>query len=114
MLSVIIKSTDHFILEILVIISFLNKGTKDLFDRKDSKDARRICPQQIWRIAQRELDQLNAVIKLESLRIPPGNFLEALKDNRKGQHSIRVNDQYRICFVWAGEGAADVEITYYH
>ena len=97
-----------------MIISFLNKGTEDIYNRRNTKDARHICPQQIWRVAQRKLDQLNAVIKLESLRIPPGNFLETLTDSRKGQHSIRINDQYRICFVWAGEGAADVEIIDYH
>ncbi|HAE37432.1 MAG TPA: plasmid maintenance system killer protein [Candidatus Riflebacteria bacterium] len=97
-----------------MIISFLNQGTENIYDRKDSKAARQICPQQIWRIAQRKLDQLNALIKLESLRIPPGNFLERLKGSRKGQHSIRINDQYRICFVWAGEGAVNVEIADYH
>ena len=70
--------------------------------------------QQIWRVAQRKLDQLNGVVSLESLKIPPGNLLEALKDDRKGQHSIRINDQFRVCFVWTDDGAEDVEITDYH
>jgi len=62
-----------------VIKSFFDKGTEDVFDRKRSKEARRSCPEQIWRVAQRKLDQLNAVVSLGSLRIPPGNELEALK-----------------------------------
>jgi proteic killer suppression protein len=97
-----------------VIKSFFDKGTEDVFDRKRSKEARRSCPEQIWRVAQRKLDQLNAVVSLGSLRIPPGNELEALKKDRMGQHSIRVNDQFRICFVWTEEGPERVEITDYH
>jgi len=97
-----------------VIKSFFDKGTEDVFDRKRSKEARRSCPEQIWRVAQRKLDQLNAVVSLGSLRIPPGNELEVLKKDRMGQHSIRVNDQFRICFVWTEEGPERVEITDYH
>jgi len=97
-----------------VIKSFFDKGTEDVFDRKRSKEARRSCPEQVWRVAQRKLDQLNAVVSLGSLRIPPGNELEALKKDRMGQHSIRVNDQFRICFVWTEEGPERVEITDYH
>lgn len=97
-----------------MIKSFFDKGTEDIFNRKRSMDARRACPEQIWRVAQRKLDQLNAVISLGSLRIPPGNELEALKKERIGQHSIRINDQFRVCFVWAEEGPARVEITDYH
>ncbi len=59
-------------------------------------------------------DQLNAAVSLGSLRIPPGNHLEALGKDRPGQHSIRINDQYRICFVWTAEGPSRVEITDYH
>lgn len=91
-----------------MIKSFRNKGTEDIFDRKNTRDARRICPQQIWQVAQRKLDQLNGVVSLESLKIPPENFLEALKDDRKGQHSIRINDRFRVCFVWTDDGAEDV------
>jgi proteic killer suppression protein len=57
---------------------------------------------------------LNAAPTLESLRVPPGNRLEALKGDRQGQHSIRVNDQFRVCFVWTAAGPAEVEVTDYH
>lgn len=97
-----------------MIKSFRDRGTEDIFDRKNSIEARRTCPQQIWNVAWRKLDQLNAVISLDSLKIPPGNALEALKDDRKGQHSIRINDQFRICFVWTDDGAENVEIVDYH
>jgi proteic killer suppression protein len=97
-----------------LIKSFHDRGTEDIFDRKNTRDARQTCLPQIWRIAQRKLDQLNGVVSLDSLKIPPGNFLEPLKDDRKGQHSIRINDQFRVCFVWADDGAESVEITDYH
>ncbi|OIP25619.1 plasmid maintenance system killer protein [bacterium CG2_30_54_10] len=96
-----------------MIKSFHDKGTEDIFDRKNTKEARHICPQQIWRVAQRKLDQINGVVSLESLKIPPGNFLEALKADRIGQHSIRINDKFRISFVWTDDGAENVEITDY-
>ena len=97
-----------------MIKSFSDKGTEDIFNRKRSKEARRACPEQILRVAQRKLDQLNAVVSLGSLRIPPGNELEALKKERIGQHSIRINDQFRVCFVWTEEGPERVEISDYH
>lgn len=68
----------------------------------------------IERVARRKLLQLNATTELAALRIPPGNRLEALKGERKGQHSIRVNDQWRVCFVWRADGAHQVEIVGYH
>lgn len=68
----------------------------------------------IERVARRKLLQLHAATELNSLRIPPGNLLEALKGSRKGQHSIRINDQWRICFVWHDDGAYRVEIVDYH
>ena len=68
----------------------------------------------IERVARRKLLQIQAATVLDSLRIPPGNQLEALKADRKGQHSIRVNDQWRICFVWKADGAYRVEIVDYH
>lgn len=68
----------------------------------------------IERVARRKLLQIHAATELASLRIPPGNQLEVLKVGRKGQHSIRVNDQWRICFVWKSDGAQDVEIVVYH
>ena len=97
-----------------MIKSFRDSGTEDIFDRKNTREARQTCPAQIWRVAQRKLDQLNGVVLLDSLKIPPGNFLEPLKDDRKGQHSIRINDQFRVCFVWTDDGAENVEITDYH
>jgi proteic killer suppression protein len=68
----------------------------------------------IERVARRKLLQLNAAGELRSLSIPPGNRLEPLKGNRKGQHSIRINDQWRICFVWRLDGVYNVEIVDYH
>jgi proteic killer suppression protein len=94
--------------------SFYDQGTEDVFTRRRSKAARRMCTEQLWRVAQRKLDQLNAVVSLGPLRVPPGNRLEALRGGRQGQHSIRINDQYRICFVRTDEGPERVEITDYH
>lgn len=97
-----------------MIVSFKDKGTEDVFDGNDSKDARKTCPINLWNVAQRKLDQLNAAISLDDMKVPPGNRLEALKAERKGQYSIRINDQYRICFVWKTEGACEIEIVDYH
>jgi len=97
-----------------VIQSFKNKATEDIFNGKSTKAARKICPKNIWNIAFRKLDQLDSVLTLDELRVPPGNRLEALSRERKGQHSIRINDQYRICFKWTETGPIDVEITDYH
>ena len=66
------------------------------------------------RVAQRKLRQLDIATELRDLASPPGNRLEALRSNREGQHSIRINDQWRICFVWRGGDAYDVEIVDYH
>jgi len=68
----------------------------------------------IERAALRKLTQLSVSSRLEDLRIPPGNRLERLRGDRSGQHSIRINDQWRVCFVWADDGAHDVEIVDYH
>jgi len=97
-----------------VIKSFFDQGTEDIFDRRGSMEARRVCSKNIWPVAQRKLDQLNAVVSLNSLRLPPGNRHESLKRDRLGQHSIRINDQFRVCFVWTEEGPEQVEITDYH
>jgi len=97
-----------------MIQSFKNKATENIFNGKYTKAARKICPKNIWNIAFRKLDQLDSVLTLDELRAPPGNRLEALSRERKGQHSIRINDQYRICFKWTETGPADVEITDYH
>ena len=71
-------------------------------------------PPDLVRVARRKLRYLDAALDLRDLRLPPGNFLEALSGNRKGQHSIRINDQFRICFRWTPQGPADVEIIDYH
>lgn len=68
----------------------------------------------IERVARRKLQMLNAATKLESLKVPPGNRLEALSGDREGQHSIRINDQWRVYFVWSEDGAGRVEIVDYH
>lgn len=97
-----------------MIRCFKNAGTEDIFNGRDTKAARRICPQSIWRVAARKLDLVDSVTTLNDLRSPPGNQLEALKGDRKGQYSIRINDQYRICFVWTDTGPDGVEIADYH
>ena len=97
-----------------MIQSFKDIGTEDIFNGKNSKDARKICPTSLWKVAARKLDQLDSVKALPELRIPPGNQFEALSGNRKGQHSIRINAQYRICFKWTDLGPEEVEIVDYH
>jgi len=92
-----------------MIKSFNNKDTEKLFNDLDVKNFRSIS-----RVARIKLEVLNASVSLNSLRIPPGNRLEQLKGNRKNQHSIRINDQWRICFIWKEENAHDVEIVDYH
>lgn len=97
-----------------MIVSFKDKATEDIFNGKTSRIARKTCPQSIWKVAARKLDQLDSVESLDELKIPPGNRLEPLSGNRKGQYSIRVNDQFRICFRWGESGPEKVEITDYH
>ena len=97
-----------------MIRSFKNKATEDIFNGINSKVARNTCPQSLWQIAYRKLDQLDSVENLYDLRIPPGNRLEPLKGNREGQYSVRINEQYRICFVWTEIGPSEVEIVDYH
>lgn len=97
-----------------MIITFRNQGTGDVFDGVDSSDARRLCPPNVVRRARAKLFLLDDAEALEDLRAPPGNHLEALKGSRQGQYSIRVNDQYRICFRWDHRGPVDVEIVDYH
>ncbi len=97
-----------------MIVSFANQATEDIFDGKRSKQASKICPASLRKIAIRKLDQLNQAELLTDLRSPPGNRLEKLKGDRAGQHSIRINDQYRVCFRWTNKGPAEVEVTDYH
>jgi proteic killer suppression protein len=93
-----------------VIASFRDADTKMLWETGRS---RRI-PANLRRIALRKLMILNAALELENLRVPPNNRLEELTKDRKGQHSIRINDQYRVCFVWNAGNAQVVEVTDYH
>jgi proteic killer suppression protein len=97
-----------------MIISFKSKATEDIFNGKATKAALRAWPKKIWNRATRKLDQLDSVLTLDELRVPPGNRLETLSGDRKGQFSIRINDQLRICFKWSESGPVDVEITDYH
>ncbi len=97
-----------------MIASFKNQATEDIFNGKNTKNARKLCPRSLWRVSARKLDQLDSVVKLEELKVPPGNRLESLSGNRKEEFSIRINDQYRICFKWSESGPFDVEITDYH
>lgn len=97
-----------------MIRSFADIGTEDLFNGRTTKAARRTCPEVLWSVARRKLDALDYAARLDDLRAPPGNRLEALKGDRKGEHSIRINDQYRICFRWTDAGAEDVIVEDYH
>jgi proteic killer suppression protein len=93
-----------------MIKTFRDNETEKIFNRLVSKK----LPQNIQHLARRKLVILDAAIELNTLRVPPGNRLEALKGNRKGQHSIRINEQWRICFRWKAGDAFDVEIADYH
>jgi toxin HigB-1 len=97
-----------------VIRTFATAATEDLFNGIDSRRAGMTCPSTWWGVVTRKLTQRNRVRDLRELSVPPGNRLEALKGNRKGQHSIRINDQYRVCFRWEDGYADDVEVTDYH
>ncbi len=92
-----------------MIRSFRCKDTQRLFN---DESCRRF--KNIERVARRKLEILDAAAKIEDLRSPPGNKLEALKHDRAGQHSIRINDQFRVCFRWENNEAWDVEIVDYH
>lgn len=92
-----------------MIRSFHDADTQQLFEARSQRRWSSISA-----VALRKLDQIEASLNLSDLRIPPGNRLEALKGTRSGQHSIRINDQYRICFIWKRDGAHEVEITDYH
>jgi proteic killer suppression protein len=97
-----------------MIRTFADSGSEDLFNGKNSTGARRTCPRSLWNVAYRKLDQLDSATEISDLRIPPGNRLEALKGDRQGQHGIRINERYRICFKWTDAGPEDVEIVDYH
>lgn len=96
------------------IRNFKNKGAEDINYGRASKEASRILPKDLHRKAQIKLARLGAVTSMQDLRNIRGNRFEALKGDRKGQYSIRINEQYRICFRWENENALDVEIMDYH
>ena len=93
----------------MVIVSFADKETEHL---ASGRRVRRLAS--VESVARRKLRQLEIAGRLDDLRVPPGNRLEALKGDRKGQMSIRINDQWRLCFRWTEAGPADVEIVDYH
>ncbi len=92
-----------------MIVDFKDDETRSVFTTGRSKRFGNIA-----RVAARRLGQIDFATSLDDLREPPGNRLEALKGDRKGQHSIRINDLFRVCFVWTGDDASGVEITDYH
>ncbi|MFO1117852.1 MAG: type II toxin-antitoxin system RelE/ParE family toxin [Beijerinckiaceae bacterium] len=94
----------------MAIRSFRDRATEAFFATGRTKAGW----QSLAAVAGRKLDMLDAALSLDDLKSPPGNQLEALSGNRKGQHSIRVNQQWRVCFVWTAAGPADVEIVDYH
>jgi toxin HigB-1 len=94
-----------------VIKTFADRGTKEFWDTGTSQG---MPPPNLRNAAKKKLAMLHAAAKLEDLRLPPGNRLEALRRDREGQHSIRINDQFRVCFLWRDGDAYAVEITDYH
>jgi proteic killer suppression protein len=97
-----------------VICTFADAATEDLFNGLDSRRVRRACPATLWPAVTRKLTQLNRVREMRELAFPPGNRLEALRGTRRGQHSIRINDQFRMCFRWEDGYSDDVEVTDCH
>jgi len=97
-----------------MIESFKDQASEDIFNGINSRAARKACPQTLRKMAVRKLDQLDSVQLLEELKVPPGNRLERLTGDRKGEFSIRINQQYRICFLWGKSGSCNVEVTGYH
>ena len=93
-----------------MIISFANDAAESAWARQFRKGV----PNDIMKVAHRKLTQINSSVTLDDLRIPPGNRLEALVRDRAGQYSIRINDQWRLCFVWRDGNAFDVELVDYH
>jgi proteic killer suppression protein len=97
-----------------MIRSFHDAGTEDIFNGANTRAARQVCPESLWKVAFRKLDQLDSVTSLADLRVPPGNQPEPLTGDRKGQFSIRINRQYHVCFLWTELGPDQVEIVDCH
>jgi proteic killer suppression protein len=96
-----------------MIQSFADKTTADIFQDRNSREARRV-PAALWRLVQRKLKMLDVAARREDMASPPGNRLEALKGRLRGRHSVRVNDQYRITFRWEHGHAFEVAVEDYH
>ena len=96
-----------------MIQGFKSAAAEDVFNGFSTKESRRI-PQTIWTVARRKMDMVNAAHDLSDLEVPPANRLEALKGDRRGWYSIRINDQFRVVFRWADANAFDVDIVDYH
>ncbi|MBZ0117928.1 MAG: type II toxin-antitoxin system RelE/ParE family toxin [Sandaracinaceae bacterium] len=97
-----------------MIVSFGDKGTEDIYHGINSKEARATLPKELWPVARRKLDMIDAAHDLQDLKAPPSNRLEALKGDLAGWHSIRINDKYRVIFQWKNGGAHEVTIVDYH
>jgi len=93
-----------------MIKSFRNDAAKGIWERRRIKG----FPEDLYKVSRRKLGFLEDAVNLDDLRVPPGNRLKVLSGDRKGQYSIRINDQWRICFLWIEGNARDVEITDYH
>jgi toxin HigB-1 len=97
-----------------MIVDFCDKGTEDIYNGVNSKQARKTLPVELRQIALRKFYFLDNAIRLEDLKVPPGNHLEALRGDRKEQYSVRINERFRICFVWTENGPKQVQIVDYH
>ncbi len=97
-----------------MIQDFFDPGSEDIYNGINSKAARKLLPAGLKQVALRKLYFLDHAINLTDLKVPPGNKLERLHGNREGQHAIRINEQYRICFIWTQHGPKQVEIVDYH
>ena len=97
-----------------MIRSFASQGIEDIFNGNNTKEARQTLPRDLWERAADKLDVIDVAKFLKDLRIPAGNRLEPLNGDRAVQYSIRINEQYRICFTWTDEGPEAVEIVDYH
>lgn len=98
----------------MALLNYADQGTRDIAAGVNSKAARKVLPINLYDTARRRLAFLSAAQSLNDLRARPGLNLQGLKQDRSGQHAIRINDQYRICFRWVNGDADDVEITDYH
>ncbi len=95
-------------------LTFFGRGTEDVYHGIDTKAARKVCPTELARLARSKLFLIDDAESVRDLKMPPGNRLKELKGVRRGQYSIRINDQFRICFRWTDTGARDAEIVDYH